>query len=173
MSLSLLLYTPVFALYLWAIAIKFGIVIGLHVSLLTLSFFVLFTPLASYFSTIAFFLSPMQSRDRGVNLVGMWFFLVVLNSLSLWAVPMIYSKVHITGILYHFLILPSVGIIPVSLSGLSLVYHWAISRYVWTFNAGKYHVFGTILTTLAFYYFFGSSFYEEYIISLNTGGLNY
>lgn len=161
--------------YLAGLAQRFGIVIGLYVSLLVVSFLVLFTPLISWVSVFsALACSNTMCERMQISWVTVWAALSGLNVLTLMYFPIIYTKTVLTSFLYHMFLVPSAGSIPVIITGVASVYHWAIARFGGRMRGQiAWHLIGACAATIAFYFFMQSRYFELFVISLNSSHINY
>jgi hypothetical protein len=173
MSIKSWIYSLLFILYLVGIAQKFGLVLGLYVSVLVASFFVLASPLVSYaLMLVSFFSSRHFLRYANINACA-WIVLLIINVFTVQFFPYLYLRTQPTTFLYHVLIVPISGVFPVTFTGLASFYHWFIGRYAGSHSIAVYNVIGAFGLTLAFYFFFNSSYYEQFVISLNASSINY
>ncbi len=161
--------------YLAFLAEFFGVLVGLYVSLLVISFFVLMLPtLACFFSFMTMWHRSGQLKQLIGVLSGLWIFLLLLNLFTMYFCPIFYTKTTLTMLLYHMLLVPTSGAIPIVVTGLSGAYYVLIARHVGRFwVAFALALFGLVMSCVAFYFFVRGPYFAQFIISLNSNALNY
>ena len=165
----------IFLLYLFVLSQTWGIRVGLYVSLLFCSFFLLFTPIVSYLSAFVALFSRgnvLVLLQRGARCS--WIGLLLLNFLTLAFLPVIYAKTSITMFVHHMFLVPVAGSIPVVVTGCSallsfLVAEYSLSRWVRICLC----VAGALGCSLAFYFFMKGFYFAQFIASLNSTAINY
>jgi len=171
---QLLFYLFIFS-YLVLLAETFGILVGLYVSLLIASFFLLMLPtLAGVFTFLSFLRRKDTLKKTIRTLSVLWVFLLVLNMVTLAFFPIMYTRTNVTMFVYHMLLVPAAGAVPVIVTGVSGVYYWLVARHterVWLTIALS--VLGFFICLAVFYFFMRSPYFAQFIISLNSNALNY
>ena len=124
------------------------------------------------------FLSLWYRKDQLKKIVTrfsvIWAFLLILNVLTLVFFPVMYTKTSVTMFVYHMLLVPAAGAVPVIVTGLSGIYYWLVAHYsdrLWLTVALA--VLGLIACVIAFYFFMRGPYFAQFIISLNSNKLNY
>ena len=160
--------------YFAGLAEKYGLVVGLYISLLVASFFILLLPTVACLAT---FLSLWYRGERLKKIqswmVASWIFLLFLNAVTLIFFPVIYTKTTITMFLYHMFLVPVAGVVPLAVTGISVVYYWLVARHTESWITVFLAFVGIITFSTAFYFFIKGSYFAQFIVSLNSNALNY
>lgn len=163
-----------FLLYLVGLSQNFGILIGLYVSLLISSFFVLLTPFIAYIGTFV----ALFSRGDALcvlqrAMLGLWVFLLIVNMVTLIFFPVIYTKTSLTMFVHHMFLVPMAGMVPVIVTGLSAIYYWLIAQYVTSRMRIVWCMVGALGSSVAFHFFMKGFYFAQFIASLNSTAINY
>lgn len=128
-SLRELPFLVVFAFYAAIMILEYGTKIGLHLATLSLSFFILCTPMASVF--YFFHLLPFAIREpiSFLRLIFVWLLLLVVNIFSIYLKPSIYSATLLTRLTYAGLANKPINFILLVYSLGFLTLHWMITKY--------------------------------------------
>lgn len=137
--------------------------------------FLLMLPLlAGIFTILSLWYRKDQLKKRVAQFSALWAFLLILNVFTLTFIPVIYTKTNITMFVYHMLLVPSAGAIPVIVTGFSGIYYWLVAHYS---NRQWLTVLlafvGFFWCVVAFYFFMRGPYFAQFIISLNSNKLNY
>lgn len=167
-SLSLIL------IYCAGLCYQFGLILGLYISLLAGSFFLLLTPLGAYISMIV----ALFSRGSALLvlqqwMLGLWVMLLALNIATLIFFPVIYTKTAITTFVYHMFLVPMAGVVPIAVTGFSAVYYWLVAQYTTSWKRVLLCVLGATGSSIAFHFFMKGFYFAQFIASLNYTTINY
>ena len=169
-----LFFIPLFLAYIIFFFFFFWIGVGLYVSLLTLSFFVLFTPITSFFALINTLICDQATlRRRMLYTIILWGLLLFLNYVTFIFLPVLYTKTPLTMLLYHLMLVPRSGILWIGLTACSLGYDYAITYVPSSWQRLILCLIGSALWSMAFYFFLRSVHFAQFIASLNLNALNY
>ncbi|MCK4499036.1 hypothetical protein KAU11_00900 [Candidatus Babeliales bacterium] len=172
---SLLLSLPVLALiffYAWALSLKFGAVIGIHLAMLVVSFFYLCTPISSYLYVLGCLPGNTHRESRGGVAIVAWVFLGIFNAITVYALPSIYKKTIITTVFYNILLMPVARYTVFVLSLGTLLYHWMISHIRRPMVRRLAHVLGILVSAFVLWNLYWL-YRDTFVITLNSTGLNY
>ena len=173
--LRLLLSLPVLALiflYAWALSLKFGVVIGLHLAMLVVSFFYLCTPLPSYLYVFGCLPGNTHRESRGGVGIAVWVCLSIFNVITVCALPSIYKKTIITTVFYNILLSPLARYVVFALSLGTLLYHWSVSHISRPWVRRFAHLLGIVVSAFVLWNLYWI-YRDTFVITLNSGGLNY
>lgn len=158
--------------YAWAMISVHGVVHGLHLAALAVSFFVIGTPLPSYLFIVGLLPGHISRQGRHLGIFGLWLAFLALNIVTYQYFPKLYSGSVITTILHRALATPFTRNALLSLSGFSLVYHWCISRLESRLLKVWFHTIGVIVSGLLFYLLI-PSIREILLVHINSGVDNF
>lgn len=160
--------------YFVGLAERFGLLVGLYVSLLVASFFILLLPTVACLAT---FLSLWYRGERFKRIQSWmfvsWICLLFLNAITLVFFPVIYTKTTITMFLYHMFLVPVAGVVPLAVTGISVVYYWLVARHTESWITVLMALIGVVVFSTAFYFFIRGSYFAQFIASLSLNDLNY
>ncbi len=163
-----------FCAYLVFLAQQVGVLVGLYLSLLILSFFVLATPTISFYMLfMSLFGDELKFKQRAFKATVMWFFVVLFDVLSFYFFPIIFIRTPYTALMYHLMLVPRSGIIPVAITGVALVYYWGVGYVKSSWYRLVLCLVGSALCSLGIYLFLRSVFFAEFVASLNSNVHNY
>lgn len=141
----------IFFFYWWGVADEFGSLLGLHLTSIAFSFFVLCTPLASYFYVAGLLPFAIQRETSLFRVMFFWLFSLSVNIVTIFTVPKIYTKVFICNVVLSLLTSFPTNILTLIFSLIFLIYHWIVFQV----NSGTIrnllHSFGILLSASAFY----------------------
>lgn len=141
----------IFFFYWWGVAAEFGSVLGLHLTSIAFSFFVLCTPIASYFY-LAGLLPIATNRDTSLfKVMSFWLLSLLINVITIFTVPKIYSKVFICKVVHSLLTAFPINILTLMFSLGFLVYHWILFKIPSKTLRNVMHGVGVLLSMTAFY----------------------
>ncbi|MBT4594562.1 hypothetical protein HOD08_01655 [bacterium] len=173
MNLKKLLVAALFVIYSFPMMRSMGILLGLHVSILSLSFFVLCIPLLSFLYTF-FSFGSLGRRELGFGPVLLWVMLLIINLSTFAFWPDLFKHSFPSMFIFRLLMSGFSGTIPMIISGISVCYHWLGVRIVRPGMLRMWiHIVGTALASGALYLFLNSSYYARFVLTLNFGGINY
>lgn len=160
--------------YATAMSYLFGLIVGVYISLLTCSFFMLLTPLIAY---VAMF-SALFSRGSALRILQRWMLcvwavLLVLNIITLNFFPVVYTKTAITMFLYHMFLVPMAGAVPIAVTGFSAFYSWLVAEYTTSWVRLLLCIVGALISSFAFHFFMKGFYFAQFIASLNATTINY
>lgn len=158
--------------YAWAMISVHGIIHGLHLAALAVSFFVIGTPLPSYLFVVGLLPGHISRQGRHLGIFVMWLAFLILNIVTFQYFPKLYSGSVITSILHRTLATPFTRNALVCLSGVSLVYHWFISKLESRLLRAWFHAVGIIVSALMFYLLI-PSIREILVVHMNSGRENF
>ncbi|MBM3894194.1 hypothetical protein FJ366_01200 [Candidatus Dependentiae bacterium] len=168
------LFGGLFCAYLVFLAQQVGVLVGLYLSLLVLSFFVLGTPIISFYMLfMALFGDEVAFKKRALRLTVTWLFVLFFDVMSFLFFPIIFTKTPYTTLMYHLMLVPRSGMIPVVITGISLLYYWAVSFVRSSWYRLLLCLIGSALCSFGIYLFLKSSFFVEFVASLNSNAHNY
>jgi hypothetical protein len=163
-----------FVFYATAMSYLFGLIVGVYISLLTCSFFMLLTPLVAY---VAMF-SALFSRGNSLRILqrwmlGVWILLLILNIITLVFFPIVYTKTALTMFLYHMFLVPMAGGVPIAVTGFAALYSWLVAEYTESWLRLLLCVLGALASSFAFHFFMKGFYFAQFIASLNSTTINY
>ncbi len=158
--------------YAWAMISVHGLIQGLHLAALAVSFFVIGTPLASYLFVVGLLPGNISTNGRNLGVFFLWFSFLILNIWTYIYLPKFYNGSVITTILYRVLDTPNIRYSLFSLSGFSLLYHWLVSKLESRFIKLWLHTIGIVISGLLFYLII-PSIREILVLHLNIGTENF
>jgi hypothetical protein len=173
--LRLLASLPVLAitfLYAWSLALKYGVVLGLHIFVLAISFFYMCTPLPSYLYVLGLLPEKIRRNGSGIGPIVVWMLLFFFNYLTYLYIPGLFKKTPITTLAAYIAYTPGTRFTLIPLSGLSLLYHWAIAHINNRAVRFLAHLLGVVTSAFIF-----TNLYWMYrdglVVFLNSGSINY
>ncbi len=114
-------------LYFWAMADEFGLILGLHLTFLASSFFILFSPITSIVYLLGFL--PGAIVDPTVlSLFSLHIFSLLLNVVTIYYAPVIYNRAFVCKVLYSMLTSYPTNLIGIGFSAIMLLYHSLVSK---------------------------------------------
>jgi hypothetical protein len=159
------------AFYAWVMVSVHGLVQGLHVTALAVSFFVIATPLPSYL--FVFRLLPGQgSGGKNLGIFVFWGACLLLNLATMSYFPKLYANWPITKVSLETLRTPITRNATVTISGVSLLYHWFVSRMKSRLFKAWFHTIGIVVSGLMFYWII-PSIRDVLIVVFNSGNENF
>jgi len=112
--------------YGWSLAVKYGPVLGIHIFILAISFFYLCTPLVSYLYVAGLLPVRRNSSRSGFGWIVLWVFLLLFNIVTFLYIPSLFRRTPITTLVAYIASNPGTRYSLIPLSGLGLLYHWAV-----------------------------------------------
>lgn len=127
-KVALFAVSSLFMAYAWQMFLEHGWLPGIFLTLIALSFFVLFTPIFSYFYMLGLFLFIWRRPVSLLSLLAWWLLFLVSNLLFLTWLPGLYASTFISNVVYNiFVEYPEVLCSTLTLSFTTLVLSWLAS----------------------------------------------
>lgn len=115
-----------FFFYLWTATFEYGFVLGLHLSCIAFSFFILCTPMASYWYLLGGLPGALTHQASLPQVFSLWLALLTMNGFTIYFAPGIYGKSLIYRAVYSIITTYPINIFTLGFSGGTLLYHWSI-----------------------------------------------
>jgi hypothetical protein len=147
-------FSLLFLFYAWAVIAENGFVMGLHLTVISFSFFILFTPLASYFYVAGLLPGALYRGARIYNVALVWLGLLLFNFWTIIFYPAIFDKCFSSIIVYRILTDVSARNVSLALSGGFLFYHWLVTKFDSLALRTWFHLVGIGGSALAYYFLF-------------------
>lgn len=132
---------------------EYGWLLGLHLTFIAFSFFILCTPIASYLYLLGC-LPGVEMRKQTTALIDaflLWLLFLGINIVSIWTVPLVYNKSPIYKAVYSVLVNYPVNLFTLGFSGGALLYHWGVFQVSKSFVRSILHALGVALSFTVFY----------------------
>lgn len=156
--------------YAWSLTERYGAVLGLHIFILAVSAFYLFTPLPSYLYVLG--LLPGSTHRRARMPIVAWLFLAWVNVATFYLLPALYRRTPITGLIAYIVTTPVIRFALPILSLGSLLYHWFVTHIDNLTIRILAHIIGIVTSA-----FILSNVYwmhrDSLVVCLNVGSLNF
>jgi len=144
-------FYALFFFYLWTASIEYGFLLGLHLTLIAFSFFILCSPVASYWYLFGALPGALNQKPNIFNVFSLWVFLLAMNILTILTVPNIYGKSLIYRVVFSILTTFPINIFTLGFSGGTLLYHWSISQLKNSSAKTILHFAGIVLSSTTTY----------------------
>jgi hypothetical protein len=141
-----------FFFYLWTATIEYGFLLGLHLTSISFSFFILCTPIASYWYLVSGLPGAISKESGLINIFSLWCIFLIINIFSIFLSPEIYNKSLIYRAVYSILTTFPINIFTLGFSAGTLLYHWAISQLKNNFAKFIMHLAGIALSFSVSYF---------------------
>lgn len=138
--------------YFWAMSNEYGYLLGFHLTILAISFFILCSPLGSYL--YLFGILPGSENKTGlfltINLT--WTTLLLVNLATIFTQPQIYAKAFICKVVYSILTTWPTNILTLTYSFSFLIYHRIISLFAPKMFVAFFHSIGVLASSSSCYF---------------------
>lgn len=160
--------------YAWAVINVRGLVQGLHITALAISFFIISSPLLAYMFVFGLFpgKSSTEKDDKHLGIFACWLGSLILHFATISYFPKLYSCSPITKVAFETLTTPLTRNATVTISGVALVYHWLVSCIESRFFKIWFHMIGIIVSGLMFYWII-PLIRDVLIVVFNSGNENF
>ena len=173
--LATLLSLPIFFLigfYAWAMISVHGVVQGLHVSALAISFFIITTPLLAQLFVFNCLPRFLTRSFGGLGIFMIWISCMLLNLFTLLHFPKLYANWPITKISFETLMTPFTRNATLAISFGALLYHWIVAKLESRWLKLWFHVVGLVVFNLLFYLII-PAIRDVLIVVFNAGNENF
>ena len=150
---------PIFLLlffYAVLMSLEYGALIGVHLSIISFSFFILCTPLVSFLYVVG--ILPWAHHPKAnwslIRTYLFWILCLIINLISIKFSPKVYSKAFLANVVYSLLTSYPANVLTLSVSFGFLSYQWLVSFISQKSLRYLMYFLGFFLSTALFYYAF-------------------